>query len=100
MDSVVIDGIKYIPEQPAGDIQIVILQRGFVFVGAFEQDGPNCTLRNAYNVRRWGTTAGLGELAEKGPLTNTKLDKAGTVQFHELTVVARLSCDQEAWDHV
>jgi hypothetical protein len=78
-------------------IVIAILQRGWVFVGELSKEGSECTLSNAYNIRRWGTSEGLGELAAKGPLEETKLDKVGTVSFHELTTVALIDCDQDVW---
>ena len=78
-------------------IKIVILQRGWVFIGNFSQDGQNCKLENAYNIRRWGTSAGLGELASEGRNPETKLDKVGTVSFHELTSVALIDCNEEVW---
>lgn len=78
-------------------IVIAILQRGWVFVGKLTKDGNECILTNAQNIRRWGTSNGLGELAEKGPLKETKLDKVGTVKFHELTTVALIECDQDVW---
>jgi hypothetical protein len=79
------------------EIKIAILQRGWVYIGRFERKGQDCKLTNAFNIRRWGTTEGLGELAEKGKLSNTILDKAGTVEFDYLTVVALLSVNQEVW---
>ena len=75
---------------------IVILQRGWVVVGDFEQDGTQCVVRNGAFVRRWGTTRGLGELAERGPLPDTKLDPVAVLRFHELTAVARIDCG-DAW---
>lgn len=78
-------------------IVIAILQRGWVFVGTFTKDGSECTLSNASNIRRWGTSNGLGELASNGPLENTKLDKVGAVTFNELTTVAMIECDQDVW---
>lgn len=78
-------------------IKIVILQRGWVFIGKFSQEDQNCKLENAYNIRRWGTSEGLGELALKGKQAETKLDKVGTVSFHELTTVAVLDCDESVW---
>lgn len=78
-------------------IKIVILQRGWVFIGKFSQEGQNCKLENAHNIRRWGTSEGLGELALKGKQSETKLDKVGTVSFHELTTVAVLDCDENVW---
>lgn len=82
---------------PSGEVRIVILQRGWVYVGQFFQDGPNCRLENAKNVRNWGTTKGLGEIALNGPTDKTLLDDSPTVRFHELTVVAQLVCESKKW---
>lgn len=78
-------------------IEIVIAQRGWVFVGRVTKDGQELTIRDGFNVRRWGTTSGLGELAAKGPLESTKLDVVLEVKLHELAVVARLKCSAE-WE--
>jgi hypothetical protein len=77
------------------DIRIAILQRGWIMVGRFTQDGERCFLRGASVVRRWGTTRGLGELAANGPLRETVLDPCGEAQFHELTAVALIRCEEE-----
>lgn len=79
------------------DVRIVLLQRGWVYVGKYSQDGSQCKLENASCIRRWGTTKGLGELVN-GPLDDTTLDKAGTVRFHELSVIATIDCNPEKWD--
>lgn len=77
---------------------IVILQRGWVFVGDLERRGSEFRLTNASNVRNWGTKKGLGELASKGPLAETTLDPCDDmVEFHELTAVARLKCNESNW---
>lgn len=49
--------------------------RGYVVVGDFDQvDNTNWLRpRHAATVRRWGTSTGLGELAN-GPLSSTVLD--------------------------
>ena len=78
-------------------IKIVILQRGWVFVGKFSQNGSACKLTDAQNIRTWGTTKGLGELAESGVTSSTKMDKVNDVSFHELTVVATIDCDDKIW---
>jgi hypothetical protein len=78
-------------------IKIVILQRGWVFVGKFSKEGSTCKLTDAYNIRTWGTTKGLGELAESGTTSSTKMDKVNDVQFHELTSVAILDVDDKVW---
>ena len=92
------DSIKQEADSGPDDIRIVILQRGFVMVGKFRQDGSKCELHNASVVRIWGTKAGLGELAASGPLTNTKLDPCnGVVKFHELTIIATINCEARKW---
>jgi len=97
-----VDGEIYIKEGSqdfkSSDIKIVVLQRGWVMIGRYSQDGDTCTLENAYVIRTWGTTKGLGELALDGKQTNTKLDKAGHVEFHILTVVATINCDDKKWE--
>ncbi len=98
----IIDGIKYIRadsvQQNQSDIKIAILQRGWVMVGRFERDGNDCRLYNSSVIRTWGTTKGIGQIANEGPTTNTKLDKNyGMVEFDNLTVVALISCNEEKW---
>ena len=63
-----------------GEKRIVVADRGWVFVGNCEDhaDG-SVTIRNAKNIRRWGTTAGLGELVN-GPTPSTKADAYGEVR--------------------
>ena len=77
--------------------QIVIAQRGWVFVGDVSRNGEEVTIGGAQCIRRWGTTKGLGELAKNGPLTNTVLDDMGTVRLHALAVVASLDCEESKW---
>ena len=77
--------------------QIVIAQRGWVFVGDVEKSGDDVTINNAQCIRRWGTTNGLGEIAKNGPTSNTVLDDMGTVRLHALAVVASLDCEASKW---
>lgn len=80
------------------NIKIVILQRGWVMIGDFKKEGQDCKLKNAFVIRRWGTSHGLGELAKKGPLTDTVLDPCFfDVDFDYLTVVATIGVDQNLW---
>lgn len=79
------------------EVKIAILQRGWVFVGKFSKVGSVCKLSNAQNIRIWGTTKGLGELAEDGPTSSTKMDKVNDVTFHELSIVALIDCDKKVW---
>lgn len=104
MKTITVDGVKYYsdkPKQSDGKIKIVILQRGWAIVGRFERKDSECKLSDASVIRTWGTTKGLGEIAEGGPTTSTKLDKCnGLVEFDYLTVVATISCNEKNWDKV
>ena len=99
-----INGTLYVPKDsivPAkeytGEIKIVVLQRGWVYVGRFERNGNDCKLHNAYNIRVWGTTKGLPELVN-GVTSSTKLDKCeGVVEFDWLTVVHTITVNQKKW---
>lgn len=77
--------------------KIVVLQRGWVVVGDYAKDAHEVVVTNASVIRRWGTTKGLGEIAENGPTSNTVLDKCGTVRAHELAVVMIIDCNQAKW---
>ncbi len=57
-----------------GDLVIAVLDRGWVFVGFVTVlDNERVRLDCCHNIHRWGTSAGLGEIAIKGPLQETIL---------------------------
>lgn len=70
--------------------QIIIAQRGWVFVGKVVENKDQITIEDAKNIRRWGTVKGLGQLAKEGPTEKTVLDEYGTVRLHPLSIVARI----------
>lgn len=96
MINVTIDGVEYQPVQRGDEVRILIGQRGWVWVGYYAEDGDAVTLTGARNIRRWGTTNGVGGLVD-GPNSGTVLDPAGTVRLHALGVVATLDADTDAW---
>jgi hypothetical protein len=59
---------------------IVIAERGWVYVGRTRRDGDHMVIEDCHNVRRWGTISGLGEIARNGPTADTVLDYYGTVR--------------------
>ena len=101
-----INGVKYVPKgsvqsEIKGDVKIVILQRGWVVIGRLEKDGDYFTLHNAKIIRNWGTKNGLGQLAKEGKQPNTILDECnGVVNFHQLTVVFMIACDETKWEGI
>jgi hypothetical protein len=104
INEVEINGIKYVKKdsivehkQYEGDVKIVVLQRGWVYIGRFERTGNDCKLHNAYNIRNWGTTKGLAELVN-GATKDTKLDKCdGLVEFDWLTVIHTIAVNSKSW---
>jgi hypothetical protein len=77
--------------------QIAVLDRGFVYVGLCAVADGMLTITKAQNVRRWGTSAGLGQLAQSGPTGSTKLDAAGTVRAPLSSVMHLIDCAPAAW---
>ena len=77
---------------------IIIAERGWVYVGKVARDGDQTVITDCYNVRRWGTTAGLGELAFEGPKSESLLDLYGTVRIHVLAVCGAIECEPKTWD--
>jgi hypothetical protein len=103
INEVEINGIKYVKKDSIitkefdGDIKIVVLQRGWIYIGRFERIGNDCKLHNAYNIRSWGTTKGLPELVN-GATKDTKLDKCdGIVEFDWLTVIHTITVNAKSW---
>ena len=98
IDTLQINGVDYIRADrgPAaspelGPTQIVVADKGFVFVGNTEDhaDG-SVTIRNCKNIRYWGTTRGLGELTT-GPTAKTLSDPYGTVKLTPILRIAVVS---------
>lgn len=103
INEIKVNGVDYIRKDMAskteytGDIKIVILQRGWVYVGRFERTGNDCELHNASCIRTWGTTKGLQELVN-GVTSKTVLDKCeGVVEFDWLTVVHTIAVNKDKW---
>lgn len=96
---ITVDGIEYVPrtdKHKDSPIRIVVLQRGWVVVGRYLEDGERVHIDGAKIIRKWGTTAGLGELVD-GPLGGTILDPAGSVEAHVLGVVLTLAASVNGW---
>ena len=75
---------------------IVVLDRGFVYVGNVTCDSEWCVITQAQNIRQWGTTKGLGELVN-GPLPSTKLDAVGTVRAPMRSVISLIDTKADKW---
>ena len=84
-------------KQVLSGFAIVVLDRGFVYVGNVEHNGAWCVITGARNIRYWGTERGLGQLAIDGPTDKTKLDDVGTVRVPAHAVVHLIDTEAELW---
>lgn len=77
---------------------ILAADRGWVFVGKVCEEGDNFVMTDSRTVIRWGTTKGLEELADKGPLTNTRLaESAACRMIPRAAVKFVVACNESAW---
>ena len=104
-ETIKIDDIEYVRKdaQPKSDVRIAVLDRGFVYIGRMPADfdlyvepPTTLTLTNAWNIRRWGTKEGLGQLVN-GPLKETVLDKIGTIHVPWKSVIHLIDVVESKW---
>jgi hypothetical protein len=97
MEEIMVDGVRYVPaEDLNGKIKIVVLDRGFVYVGRFECEGEQVLISGARSLIRWGTNAHLGQLVN-GPLENTKMGDRCCVRAFLDQVKHTIEVNQDAW---
>lgn len=77
--------------------QIVVIEGGWVFIGEVSVvegsiDNGDLIIRSAQNIRKWGTTRGLGEIALSGPPTDCILDQYGVVRVPRGQVLFTIDC--------
>ena len=77
---------------------IAVLDRGFVYVGNIEMTEGWCVISDAKNIRVWGTSKGLGELALSGPTEKTKLDSVGTVRVPAKALIHLIDSEASKWN--
>ena len=70
---------------------IVVLDRGLVYVGHVGRQGDFLHITDAKNIRKWGTTKGLGELVN-GPLKDTVCDEVGQVLVPMRALISLIPC--------
>lgn len=76
---------------------IVVLDRGFVYVGDASSDGEFLSITGARNIRLWGTTAGLAQLVTSGPTGNTKIDASHDVIAPMRAVISIHPTEAKLW---
>ena len=96
MDTMIVNGVEYVPKHSFGNIKIVVLDRGYVYVGRVKELEDRIEISQAKNIIRWGTSEHLGQL-EDGPLERTKLGKACHVTAYKPSVMHMIDVDQTKW---
>ena len=79
------------------NMYLIVLPRGWVIVGKCEEKYGKLFVTDASVVRRWGTTKGLPQLANEGPLSSTVLDGKCEMEFPISSVIAKMKCNGKAW---
>ena len=77
--------------------QIVVLQRGWIVIGDVNKSENEVTIKNCSVIRVWGTSKGIGEIAENGKTSKTVLDKSPDVVVHPLSVVLYMNVNMDKW---
>lgn len=100
-DKIIINDIEYVRADSVSfnetTKQILVLQRGWVVIGDVEKTEAEIKVSNCLVIRVWGTSKGLGEIAQNGPTDKTKLDPCPPVTIHPLTVVLYMNVNEEKW---
>ena len=82
---------------------IIVLDKGFVHIGELhfyvsELGTEWIKIENCYNIRHYGTKEGLGQLALKGPTSETILDLFGTVHAPAHSLIFFINTKEELWN--
>lgn len=100
-NSIKIDEVEYVRADTLpkfeGDVKIVVMDRGFVYVGVTKIDGDWVLMTRAKNIRKWGTSKGLGELVN-GPLSTTALDSVGSLKAPMRALIHIIDVDSKKWE--
>lgn len=76
---------------------VVVLDRGFVYVGEARRTGDMLRIQDARNIRYWGTDKGLHQLVLSGPTSKTRLDEAANIQAPMRAVISIHETDAGKW---
>jgi len=79
MTKVTVDGKEYV-SAVKGNRRIVVLDRGFIFVGDLRKENEMYILSDAYNVRSW-KSGGFGGMETDPKASQVKLDKCADKIF-------------------
>ena len=76
--------------------EIIVCVERWNLIGDVTETPTELVIKNCSTIRRWGTTAGLGEIAVNGPTESTILDFNGKVHVPLNAVIFRIKCVEKA----
>ena len=71
---------------PTGNRHIVVLDKGFIFVGDLSKEGDTYTLCNCGNIRKWGK-GGFGGLTRSRSDSEAIVDDCATIKFTDKSLI-------------
>lgn len=83
------------PAKEDGRLKIVVLDRGWIVVGRVSYSDGWTIIVDASVIRNWGTSRGLGEIADNGPTDKTVLDRCPPVRARN--VILEMNCEEAKW---
>lgn len=75
---------------------ILVVDNGFVFCGNCDDRGDALLASNVKQLRKWGTTAGLGQLVN-GPLKETVIDPIPAIIVPRARIVFTIPVNEAKW---
>lgn len=78
-------------------LKIVVIDQGWVVIGRIEERARKLVSTETAVIRKWGTDAGLGQLALYGKREETILDPCGRIEIPIRSVLFTIDCDEERW---
>ncbi len=86
---------KFAANCKEGDRHIVVLDRGWIFIGDLSQDEKGVyTLSNAHNIRKW-SKEGFGGLTLGMKNSGATIDKCAAMRFKDMIFAVPVSKDWE-----
>ena len=77
--------------------QVVVLDRGFVYVGEVRREGDMYVMPAGRNIRYWGTDKGLHQLVTSGPTKDSKIDAPALVRIPARALISLHATDGALW---
>ena len=98
METVIVQQDETINKMTRTKTNIIVVDNGFVFLGELQFYDGFTTVLNCKNIRSYGTTDGLGQIALKGVQEETKLDDFGIITIPNDKVIFTIDCTHESFN--